>query len=154
MRYCVVLLAAVFIATPAMAGSGFAPGHWHHETRLIEAQVPGIPQWLIRLFASRSARDSCNGAAQLALHPESLLTADDRATCTLRHFAATDGRIEFDTFCTNRHFPEGLLVSSRGTYTPTTYAITTRSTGTRNGKPVRIETTGIGHLVGGACTGA
>lgn len=152
MRFRAVLFAAVFITTPAVAGSGFAPGHWHHETRLIEAQVPGIPQWLIRLFASRSARDSCNGAAQLAIHPEALLTADDRATCTLRRFAATDGRLEFDTFCTNRHFPEGLLVSSRGTYTPTTYRITTISTGTRAGRPVRIATTGTGQQIAGSCT--
>ena len=135
-----ILISATLAASPARADTPFAPGHWHHETRLIHAEVPGIPQWLIRLFASHSTR-------------ESLLTADDRAHCSLRHLSTANGRIDFTTFCTNHHFPEGLLVSSRGTWTPTQYQITTTSTGTRNGKPVRIETTGTGRLVGGACMG-
>ena len=148
-----ILISATLAASPARADTPFAPGHWHHETRLIHAEVPGIPQWLIRLFASHSTRESCSTAAQIASHPESLLTADDRAHCSLRHLSTANGRIDFTTFCTNHHFPEGLLVSSRGTWTPTQYQITTTSTGTRNGKPVRIETTGTGRLVGGACMG-
>ena len=144
-------LVAAFTAAPALAGPGFAPGHWHHETRLIRAEVPGIPQWLIRLFASHSTRESCHDAAGLATHPEALLTADDRAHCTLRRFTATEGHLEFDTFCTNHHFPEGLLVSSRGTYTATAYQITTISTGTHGGRPVRIETIGVGQQIGRTC---
>lgn len=149
-----LLITATLATSPAQAETPFAPGHWHHETRLVSAEVPGIPQWLIRLFASHSTRESCASTAQLASHPESLLTADDRAHCTLRHLSTTNGQIDFSTYCTNHHFPEGLLVSSHGTWTPTHYQITTTSTGTRNGKPVRIETTGTGRLVGGACTGA
>ena len=134
-----ILISATLAASPARADTPFAPGHWHHETRLI--------------LASHSTRESCSTAAQIASHPESLLTADDRAHCSLRHLSTANGRIDFTTFCTNHHFPEGLLVSSRGTWTPTQYQITTTSTGTRNGKPVRIETTGTGRLVGGACMG-
>lgn len=138
--------------SPAIADVSFDPGQWLHETHLIKASVPGIPQWLIRLFAGHSSRTSCNSAVQLQHHPEALLTADGEAVCNLRKFSMSDGHLVFDTFCTNKRFPEGLLVSSRGTYTPTSYAISTISTGTRNGKPARIETTGTGRRVSAVCT--
>lgn len=139
-------------ASPAIAASNFAAGQWSHDTRLIQADVPGIPQWLIRMFAGHDSRKSCNSAVQLDSHPEALLTADDEAMCKLRKFSAINGKLVFDTFCTNRRFPDGLLVSSRGSYTPTSYTISTTSTGTRNGKPVRIVTTGTGKHVADACT--
>lgn len=137
---------------PASAAPNFAAGQWSHETRLIQADVPGIPEWVIRMFAGHGSRKSCNSAAQLDSHPEALLTADDEAVCKLRKFSATNGKLVFDTFCTNKRFPDGLLVSSRGSYTPTSYSISTTSTGTRDGKPVRIQTTGTGKHVANACT--
>ena len=148
----IVLLTAGLVAAPAYAGDGFAPGQWRHETDLVSADVPGIPQWLIRIVAGRGSRQSCNGAAELRSHPESLLKGDDDAICKPRSFSMVNGRLLFDTFCTNARFPDGLLVSSHGSYTPTSYAISTISTGTRNGKPVRIVTTGSGHRVADSCT--
>ncbi|MDH7639358.1 DUF3617 domain-containing protein [Sphingomonas oryzagri] len=147
------LLFCLFVAaTPAFAASNFAPGQWSHETQLIQADVPDIPQWIIRMFAGHGSRKSCDSAAQLDSHPEALLTADDEAVCKLRKFSATNGKLIFDTFCTNKRFPDGLLVSSRGSYTPTSYSISTTSTGTRDGKPVRILTTGTGKHIADACT--
>jgi hypothetical protein len=139
-------------ASPALAASSFAPGQWSHETELLQADVPGIPQWVIKIFAGQSSRKSCNSAAQLNSHPEALLMADDEAVCKLQKFSAANGKLAFDTFCTNKRFPDGLLVSSRGSYTPTSYSISTTSTGTRDGKPVRILTTGTGKHVADACT--
>jgi len=139
-------------ASPAFAVPAFAPGQWNHETRLVQADVPGIPEWVIRMFAGHGSRKSCDSAAQLNSHPEALLTADDEAACKLRKFSAANGKLVFDTFCTNKRFPDGLLVSSRGSYTPTSYSISTTSTGTRDGKPVRIQTTGTGKHVADACT--
>jgi hypothetical protein len=147
-----VLALVGLLASPAFAASSFAPGRWSHETTLVQANVPGIPQWIVRMFAGHGSRTSCDSAAQLSSHPEALLTADDEAVCKLRTFSAMNGKLVFDTFCTNKRFPDGLLVSSRGTYTPTSYSISTTSTGTRNGKPVRILTTGTGKRVAGACT--
>jgi hypothetical protein len=138
-------------AMPAAAGSGFEAGQWRHETRLVSADVPGVPQGLIKLFAGRGARISCSDSAQLEDHPETLLTADNGARCELRQLSLANGRLVFDTFCVNKRFPEGLLVSSRGAYTPTSYAISTTSTGTRNGAPVKILTTGSGRHVAGSC---
>lgn len=139
-------------ASPALAAASFAPGQWRHETRLVQAEVPGIPQWVIRMFAGHGSRQSCDSAAQLSSHPEALLTADDEAVCKLRTFSATNGKLVFDTFCTNKRFPDGLLVSSRGSYTPTSYSISTTSTGMREGRPVRILTTGTGRRVADTCT--
>jgi len=139
------------VAMPAAAGAGFEAGQWRHETNLVSADVPGIPQGLVKLFAGRGSRVSCSDPAQLEKHPEALLTADNGAKCELRKFSMTNGRLVFDTFCVNKRFPDGLLVSSRGTYTPTSYAISTESTGTRNGAPVKILTRGAGKHMAGSC---
>jgi hypothetical protein len=151
-KRCLLPLCLGLATSPASAAPNFAAGQWDHETRLIQADVPGIPEWLIRMFAGHGSRKSCNSAAQLNSHPEALLTADDEAVCKLRQFSALNGKLVFDTFCTNKRFPDGLLVSSRGSYTPTSYSISTMSTGMRDGKPVRIQTTGTGKRVADACT--
>ena len=151
-KRCLPPLFLVLAISPAFAAANFAAGQWSHKTSLVQADVPGIPQWVIRMFAGHGSRTSCDSAAQLNSHPEALLTADDEAACELRRFSAANGKLVFDTFCTNKRFPDGLLVSSRGSYTPTSYSISTTSTGTRNGKPVRILTTGTGKRVADACT--
>lgn len=145
------LIVAALAAGPAAAGGGFAAGQWQHQTTLVSAAVPGVPQWVVRLFAGHGSRTSCNSAAQLRSHPEALLTADDRAVCKLRKLSMSNGKLVFDTFCTNGRFPDGLLVSSRGSYTSTSYTIATTSTGTKDGKPVRILTTGSGRHVSDSC---
>lgn len=137
-------------ATPALA-DGFAPGQWEHRTLMISAEVPGVPQWVIKMFAGNRSRKSCHGAAELAARPEALLTQDDAAACKLRRFSMAGGKLVYDTFCTNKRFPEGLLIASKGTYTPDGYAISTLSTGTKDGEPVRIVTTGTGRRIGN-CT--
>lgn len=142
---------AMLAATSLRAADGFAAGRWAHETNLVSADVPGIPQWLVRLFAGHGSRKSCNMAAELAAHPETLLTADDAAVCRLRRLSLAGGRLVFDTFCTNKRFPDGLLVSSVGSYTQTSYSISTTSTGVRDGKPVRILTTGTGKKIADQC---
>lgn len=146
MRKIVVVLSC--LASPAFAATGFAPGQWDHQTRLVKAEVPGVPQWIVKLVAGRGQRTSCY---KVASRPEALLTQDDAASCKVRRMSMARGKILFDTFCTNKRFPDGLLVASRGTYTPTSYAISTTSTGTKKGKPVRIITTGTGKRLSNIC---
>lgn len=145
-------IAAIMLtaAVPALA-DGFAPGKWEHQTKTISADVPGVPQWVIKMFAGNSSRKSCHGAPQLAAHPEALLTQDDAATCKLRRFSMAEGKLVYDTFCVNKRFPEGLLVASKGSYTADSYAITTLSTGTKEGQPVKIVTTGSGKRTAPTC---
>jgi len=135
------------LAAPA-AADGFAPGAWQHQTKTISADVPGVPQWVVKVFAGNSSRKSCYTAQQAVSRPEALLTQDDAAVCKLRRFSLVGGKLAFDTFCVNKRFPEGLLVASKGSYTPDSYEISTMSTGTKDGAPVRIVTTGTGHRTG------
>jgi hypothetical protein len=74
-----------------------------------------------------------------------------RSTCKLRKLDLSDGKLVFDTFCINKRFPEGLLISSRSTYTPKSYSLSTTSTGLKEGKPVKIVTTGTGQWTGPTC---
>lgn len=150
MRYVLIAFAAsaLAFAAPALADS-FNPGAWVHETDTISADVPGFPQWLVKLFTGHQTRKSCFRPQQVA-HPEALLTQDDAAVCKMRRISMTGGKLIFDTFCVNKRFPDGLLVASQGSYTPDSYKIQTISTGTKGGKPVKIVTTGDGHRTG-AC---
>jgi len=146
-----ILLAVAWFAAPAAADApGFAAGGWTHATRMISAQVPGVPDFLVRMFAGRGSRTSCLTPQQATATPYSLLTQDNAAVCRLRRFNMAGGRYEYVTFCTNRRFPEGLTIASTGAYTPTTYTIHSTATGTKNGKPVRIVTEGDGRRTG-AC---
>ncbi|KKC23781.1 DUF3617 domain-containing protein [Sphingomonas sp. SRS2] len=147
-KWTVLLLAG--LAAP-VAAEGFAPGKWQHETKTISAEVPGVPQWVVKMFAGNSSRKSCLTAQQAVSRPEALLTQDDAAVCTKRKFSLAGGKIIYDTFCTNKRFPEGLLVASKGNYTADSYEISTLTTGTKEGEPVRIVTTGAGRRTGATC---
>lgn len=139
--------------TPALAAAAFEPGRWQHQTKLISAEVPGIPEALVKIAAGNSSRTTCEAASELKEHPEELMTADPKATCKLRELSMEGGKVVFDTFCTNKRFPDGLRVLSRGSYTATSYDIRTTSTGTRKGKPVKILTTSTGKRATGTCGG-
>jgi len=115
---------------------------------MVSAEVPGYPQWVIKMFAGNRSRKSCLTAADALSRPEALLTQDDEATCKLRHFSQAGGKLVYDTFCTNKRFPEGLLIASKGTYTANNYTLSTLSTGQREGKPVKIVTNGTGQRTG------
>lgn len=140
-------LIALALAAPA-AADGFNPGAWQHQTTTISADVPGVPQWVVKIFAGNSKRKSCFTAQQATTRPEALLTQDDAAVCTKKRYSAVGGKLVYDTFCVNKRFPEGLLVASHGTFTPDSYSIWTTSTGTKEGQPVKIVTTGTGRRTG------
>lgn len=145
-----IILTSMLAAIPgtAFAGDSFAPGGWSHETTTVSAEVPGFPQWVVKLFSGNTKRKSCYTAADVATRPEALLTQDDAASCKLRRFSMAGGNLIYDTFCTNKRFPDGLLVASKGHYTATSYSISTLTTGTRNGEPVKIVTNGSGQRTG------
>lgn len=140
---------ALTLAAPAMAAE-LVPGFWEHETKTISADVPGVPQWIIKIVAGNSSRKGCFSAQEATARPEALLTQDKAAVCTKRRYSAAEGKLVYDTFCVNKRFPEGLLVASKGSYTANSYEISTISTGTKEGKPVKIVTTGTGRRTG-AC---
>jgi hypothetical protein len=140
--------AALAVAAPAMAAE-MAPGLWQHETSTVSAEGTGYPQFLVKMF-SNTNRKGCFTAQQAATRPEALLTQDDAAVCIKKRYSAADGKFVYDTFCTNKRFPEGLLVASKGSYTANSYEISTISTGIKKGTPVKIVTRGSGKRIG-AC---
>src|SRR5690349_20370155 len=114
-------LAAALAALPgaAFAGDSFIAGAWSHQTTMISADVPGYPEWLIKLKRGHETRESCLIPADVISRPEALLTQDDKAVCKKRRFSMVAGKFVYDTFCTNDLFPDGLLIVSTGTYTAT-----------------------------------
>jgi hypothetical protein len=142
-----ILMAASFGIAGAAYADSFMPGAWSHETKTVSAEGTGYPQWLVKMF-SNSSRKSCYTAQEAATRPEALLTQDDAATCKLRRFSMAGGVIVFDTFCTNKRFPDGLLIASKGHYTPTNYSLSTVSSGVKDGMQVKIVTTGSGKRTG------
>ena len=106
---------ALMLAAPAAAdGPGFAPGGWEHATKMISAVVPGVPSFLIRMFAGDRSRRSCLTPQQAATAPQALLTQDDAASCRMRRFVQDSGHFDYVTFCINKRFPEGLTIASAG----------------------------------------
>lgn len=138
---------------PLLASSsdpGFAPGAWNHRTEMVSADVPGVPQFMIKMFAGNRARKSCLTVDQARDTPYALLTQDKKAECRMSRFAMREGRFAYVTLCTNKRFPDGLTVASTGSYTPTSYTIASTATGSKSGKPVKIVTRGDGQRTG-AC---
>lgn len=146
-----LMVVAALAATPTQAASSFEAGQWRHQTKMVSAEVPGVPESLVKLVAGNRARTTCNSTPELQAHPEALMTADPKAVCKLRQLSMSNGKLVFDTFCTNERFPDGLRVLSRGTYTSRSYEISTMSTGKRDGKPVKILTTSSGKRVADGC---
>lgn len=139
------------LGMPAIAqapGQGFSPGGWQHEMKMISADVPGVPQFLIKMFAGDRTRKSCLSAYEATHTPQTLLTQDDNAKCRTTRFVMLKGRFDYVAFCTNKRFPEGLTISSGGTYAPATYTMESVATGMRKGKPVKIVTRGTGKHIG------
>lgn len=143
-----ILSAALFGIAGAAYADGFAPGAWSHQTDMVSADVPGFPEWLIKMTKGHQTRKSCYTQSDIQTRPEALLTQDDAAVCHKRRFSLVGGKFVYDTFCTNSTFPDGLLIASTGTYTANSYTISTVSTGMRKGKPARIVTTGTGQRTG------
>ncbi len=151
MQRNIVLLGIVLSSSLAAAEPAFAPGAWEHKTTPISVLNAGAPLWVAKLYYGATTRKSCSGP-EIVTHPDLLLTQDDEAVCKVRKMAMAGGKFAFDTFCTNKKFPDGLLIASTGTYTPTSYTIATTSTGIKDGKPVKIVTTGTGQRVAPSCS--
>lgn len=150
-------VSALAVTLAAFAGEGaqaegFAAGEWRHQTRMVSADVPGIPQFIVRMVAGNSDRKSCFTAEQAAGRQEMLLTEDGKAQCrTDKLVMAGDGRLEYRATCMNKRFPDPMNVVSIGTWSPTSYQFRATTTGMRHDKPVKIVTEGNGSRVAAAC---
>lgn len=107
------------------------------------AEIPGIPGFLTPKGAQRPYR-TCLAPADAARNPGAVLVGE-KMTCASRQFSMEGGKIRSLATCTDKRLGTPMSVTSIGTYTATSYSIRSVSTGTRKGRPLRIETTSSGR---------
>lgn len=116
------------------------PGGWTHSMTIHAATIPGIPGFLIPKGRPKHYR-TCLSARDAADNPGTVLRGEDME-CTPRRLSMANGQIASVATCVDKKLGTPMTVTS----TATSYELRSVSTGTRNGKPMRIETTSNGRL--------
>jgi hypothetical protein len=120
------------------------PGGWTHSMTIHTATIPGIPGFLIPKGRPKYYK-TCLSPRDAAANP-GLILRGEGMECTPRTLTMTNGKIASVATCTDNRLGIPMNVVSAGSYTPTSYELRSVSTGTRNGKPMRVETTSTGKL--------
>lgn len=120
------------------------PGGWTHSMTIHSALIPGIPGFLIPKGRPKHYR-TCLSPRDAADNPATVLRGEDME-CTPRRLSMANGQIASVATCTDKKLGVPMTVTSTGSFTATSYELRSVSTGTRNGKPMRIETTSSGKL--------
>ncbi len=147
---------AAFLIPIAFAGAAAAttpspqPGKWTHVTRLVSADIPGVPEALIRAADTRAPRTTCLTAKQAAATPQILLHAPG-AQCSARSYTLAAGKIRGTSTCTVKELPTPVRTVTTGTYDAKGYSSRSVTTGTRGGRPLKVVTASSGKWLGSAC---
>ncbi|WP_260582108.1 DUF3617 domain-containing protein [Sphingopyxis sp. PET50] len=139
------LAGAAAAATPAPQA-----GRWTHVTRLVSADIPGVPETLIRAADKQTPRTTCLTARQAASTPQILLHAPG-AKCSVRTYTLSAGKIRGNSTCTVKELPTPIRTITTGTYSATGYATRSVTKGVRNGQPLTVVTATSGKWLGTAC---
>ena len=147
----------VILAIPlALAGATAAAapavqaGKWTHVTQLVSADIPGVPETLVRAADKREPRTTCLTAQQAAANPQVLLHAPG-ATCTSRRYTLTAGNIRGQSVCRVNELPTPVKTVTTGTYNAKGYVTRSVTTGVRNGRPLKVVTSTSGRWLGATC---
>lgn len=147
---------AAFLIPLAFAGAAAATvpgpqaGQWTHVTQLLSADIPGVPETLIRAADTRAPRTTCLTAKQAATTPQVLLHAPG-AMCSVRSYTLAAGKIRGTSICTVKELPTPVRTVTTGTYTARGYSTRSVTTGTRGGRPLKVVTASSGKWLGSAC---
>jgi hypothetical protein len=146
------VLVALAFAGAATASAPPAPqaGRWTHLTKLVSADIPGVPETLIRAADKQVPRVTCLTARQAASTPQVLLHAPG-AKCSVRTYTLSAGKIRGNSTCTVKELPTPVRTVTTGTYSATGYVTRSVTRGTRNGQPLTVVTATSGKWVGTAC---
>ena len=120
------------------------PGGWTHSMTIHTATIPGIPGFLIPKGRPKYYK-TCLSPRDAASNP-GLILQGENMECTPRSLTMANGKIASVATCTDKRVGVPMNVVSAGSYTATSYELRSVSTGTRNGKPLRVETTSSGKL--------
>ena len=139
------LAGAAATATPTVQA-----GKWTHVTKLVSADIPGVPETLIRAADKQTPRTSCLTVQQAAANPQVLFHAPG-ATCSSRSYTLAAGKIRGQSVCRVDELPTPVRTVTTGTYSAKGYVTRSVTTGTRNGRPLKVVTASSGRWLGGAC---
>ena len=142
------LAAALAAPAAAWAATTVQAGGWTHVSKMESAVIPGVPNWLLGGARKPKTRKTCLSAVDAANDPQALFRSK-KGACQTRRFAMAGGRIDSLAICTDKRLDAPLTVTSTGQYTATSYTLRSVSVGTRNGKPLRIESSASGRLTHG-----
>jgi len=139
--------ASTTIATPK-------PGHWDVNLRMIDFDVPGMPQ---QMKDSIGQQISKAGAVATCLTPEEAARNDGKffqpsnnKNCKSESFTMEDGKLAAKLTCTNG--PTKQTVDMQGTYGAEAYDLTLESKGEASGQPMKMSMRVTGKRTG-ECTG-
>lgn len=126
------------------------PGKWTHQTKLISASIPGVPDAVVRAAPVPKPRTSCLTAQQSTRTPQQLLYAP-AAVCTARAYTMAKGKISGRSTCRVRQWPTPVKTVTTGTYTATRYSIRSVTMGMRGGQPMTVISNGSGQWLAAGC---
>jgi len=147
---------AVLAIPLALAGANAAAvpgpqaGRWTHVTSLVSADIPGVPETLIRAADKRVPRITCLTAKQAAATPQILLHAPG-AKCSARSYTLAAGKIRGNSTCMVKELPTPVRTVTTGTYSATGYVTRSVTKGVRSGQALTVVTTTSGKWLGAAC---
>jgi len=130
------------------------PGHWDVNLRMIDFDVPGMPQ---QMKDSIGQQISKAGAVATCLTPEEAARNDGRffqpsnnKNCKSESFTMEGGKLAAKLTCTNG--PTKQTVDMQGTYGAEAYDLTLESKGEASGQPMKMSMRVTGKRTG-ECTG-
>ncbi|APZ99045.1 hypothetical protein BWQ93_11495 [Sphingopyxis sp. QXT-31] len=150
MHSAAFLIPLAFAGAAAASAPGPQAGKWTHVTQLVSADIPGVPETLIRAADTRAPRTSCLTAKQAADTPQILLYAPG-ATCSSRSYTLAAGKIRGQSLCRIKDLPTPVKTVTTGTYSAKGYSTRSVTTGTRGGRPLKVVTASSGKWLGSAC---
>lgn len=150
MHGAALLIPLAFAGAVAAAVPGPQAGRWTHVTQLVSADIPGVPETLVRAADKREPRTTCLTARQAAATPQVLLHAPG-ATCSSRSYTLAAGKIRGQSICRVKELETPVKTVTIGTYSAKGYVTRSVSTGTRNGRPLKVVTATSGKWLGAAC---
>lgn len=150
MHSAAYLIPLAFAGAAAATAPGPQAGKWTHVTRLVSADIPGVPETLIRAADTQAPRTTCLSAKQAAASPQILLHAPG-AKCSARSYTLAAGKIRGSSTCMVKELPTPVRTVTTGTYSSRGYSTRSVTTGTRNGRPLKVITASSGKWLGAAC---
>jgi len=138
-----LIAAPALLVAPALLAADAPPieaGKWQQTATVLDVQASGLFGGMLRAMKGKTRdKTSCLTPAQAADGLRS--TIDTGGKCRFTRYTMAGGRIDAALTCQGN-----LTVEMTGSYTPTSYAITSDAA---KGKTIRMTTRTVGKRVGG-----